>query len=209
MIAEHENPAAHLYRALGREIVARDDEARFYEQRGNRWLRNMLITRGAKPFLTFQNNFPEIDYVTYDDRHGQELADWLNLVLATVDIALVDAAAPLQIVKWTAELTRPHLHTFLIEPESLAERDELSEEAVRMFRGLCLSEPDATRFSGFESHQYVISLGPSTFDAGANGNAARYLESTAGSLVDRMVRAVDETLLDLERDDTQHESSPE
>jgi hypothetical protein len=193
VISDHENPSAHLYRAMARKIASLDDEARFYEERANPWLRNMLIQQGASAFRTFQDRHPDVAYITYEPRTGHRLAEWLSLALATVDIVVVDSEAPETIVQWIGELTRPQLHTFLLDPDgSLAARRE-APSFVSWYRGVCTSNADSSTIE-VKASQYLITFGPGLSSPGQNGSAAKHIESTAENLVSQVVSAVDETM---------------
>lgn len=193
VVSDHDNPAAHLYRAMASQIAALDDEARFYEQRVNPWLRNMLQHEGARSLLTFRDRHPDVQYVTYDRKWGQELADWLNLVLATADIAVVDPAAPDEIVRWVGELTRPHLQTFLLDPYGELQDKASQLEQLTLYRGVCVATRGEPGID-VSDEQYLIPFGPAVPEPGSNGNAARHIEQTAAHIVQQMVEAVDETL---------------
>ena len=208
VISDQENPSAHLYRSMARQIAAIEDEARFYEERVNPWLKNMLVQQGARAFRTFQERHPEVTYVTYEPRSGHRLAEWISLALATVDIVVVDSAAPPTIVQWIGELTRPHLHTFLIDPDSRLVTQTDDPSFVAWYRGLCTSDPDVDRIP-ISPSQYLITFGPALPALGQNGNATTHIDATAASLVDQLVGAVEETLRndagDTPRADGHHE----
>jgi hypothetical protein len=198
IVSAHENQGAHLYRAMAKQIAAIEDEARFYEERANPWLRNMLMSEGAASFLAFQEEYPEIDYTTYDPRTGADLADWLTRVLATVDIAVIDTSAPQDIMRWIGELTRPHLHTFLIDPSGRRAEDLDRIERVELFTGICIA--GSTGGAGVRvprSDQYLIHIEPAIPAPGSrvNGSAERHVDRAAATLVTEIVRTVDEILL--------------
>lgn len=178
---------------MASQIAALDDEARFYEQRVNPWMQNMLQHEGAQALLSFRDRHPEVQYVTYDRRSGQELADWLNLVLATADIAVVDPAAPEEIVRWVGELTRPHLQTFLFDPYGDLRDEERRFEQLTMYRGVCIATRDEPGIE-LSGEQYLIPFGPAFPAPGSNGDATRHIERTAAHIIQRMIEAVDETL---------------
>jgi hypothetical protein len=193
VISDHENPSAHLYRAMARKVASLDDEARFYEERANPWLRNMLVQQGASAFRTFQDRYPEVSYITYEPRSGHQLAEWLSLALATVDIVVVDSEAPRTIVQWIGELTRPQLHTFLLDPDgSLAAQND-TPHFVAWYRGICTSNAKSSTIEVTAS-QYLISFGPGLPSPGQNGSATKHIDSTAENLISQVVSAVDETM---------------
>lgn len=209
VISDYENPAAHLYRAMAREIARLDDEARFYEERANPWLRNMLTAQGATSFRTFQDRHPDVSYVTYDPREGHRLAEWLGLVLGTIDIVVVDSAAPPTIVQWIGELTRPRLHTFLLDPDSRLTANTEQAGSIQWYRGICTLESDTDALA-LRDDQHLITFGPSLPDLGRNGSATKHVDATAASLIERMVDAVDSTIIEQHRDesvtDDQHDA---
>jgi hypothetical protein len=197
VLSDFENPPALLYREMARCIVDLGDEARFYEERGNPWLRNMLTQRGARGFLDFQHHHPAVDYVTFDPRTGADLADWLTRVLATVDIVLVDAVAPRDIARWVAELTRPHLQTFVVDPGERHPSIVATLQNVSQFTGVCVRDAGQSPLViGKEPHQVMIEFGPFATEPGQNGDATRNLTRTASTLVDRIANVVDETRID-------------
>lgn len=171
-----------------------DDEARFYEERVNPWLTSMLKSEGAQPLLSFRDKHPEVEYVTYDPRSGQELADWLSLVLATADIAVVDPRAPERIVRWVGELTRPHLQTFLLDVYGELGQQSIDYEEISYYRGVCVGGGDPEQVTVSED-QYLIRFGPALPGPHANGHSAQHIEETAARLVDQVASAVDETLI--------------
>lgn len=116
VVSAVENPSAHLFRALGRALSQRGDEATFYEEQSNAAIRALLMREGARAFERFRSDFPEIVYRTADRRTGADLVEWLTRILATVDIAVVDVGAPPTLTAWVGRLTRPHLTTFLVDP---------------------------------------------------------------------------------------------
>jgi hypothetical protein len=178
---------------MARSIAGINDEARFYEERANPWLRNMLLERGAAGFRSFQERFPEITYVTYEPRQGHQLAEWITLVLATVDIVVVDSAVSSDIRRWIGELTRPQLHTFLVNPEgNLSLSREVAEE-MNLYRGICVNRAGDEPVELLPS-QYLISFGPAMPEPGQNGSPQRHVETTAENLVQQIVHAVDETM---------------
>jgi hypothetical protein len=192
VISDHENPSAHLYRAMARVVSERDDEARFYEERANPWLRNMLLAEGATAFRTFQHRHPHVTYVTYEPRTGHRLAEWLGLALGTVDIVVVDSAAPETIVRWIGELTRPKLQTFLLDPDGHLIQSQSVPEFVQFYGGLCVTTPVADTLD--ESTQSkTITFGPSLPTPGTNGSASRHIDETAEQLVSQLISTVDET----------------
>jgi hypothetical protein len=207
VISDHENPTAHLYRAMARHIVSINDEARFYEERANPWLRSMLVHQGASALRSFQDRFPEVDYVTYEPRTGHRLAEWLSLALATVDLVVVDPEAPPTIVQWIGELTRPHLHTFLLDPEGDLTRAEKVPEFVEFYRALCTSLP-ATESLELRADQYLITFGPGLPSPRQNGSAERHIDATAATLVERLADAVDGATVMLSGDDPQGGNAP-
>ncbi|MEX2426485.1 MAG: hypothetical protein WD401_06960, partial [Thermomicrobiaceae bacterium] len=173
VISDHDNPAAHLYRAMARKIMDIDDEVRFYEERANPWLRNMLLEQGAAGFRSFQENHPHITYVTYERREGHRLAEWLTLALATVDIVVVDYDVPHIIQQWIGELTRPRLHTFLIDPEGGLPLGEGAPDFLPYYRGICVSRTGNLP-AGLHDSQYLINFGPALPEPGQNGSALRH-----------------------------------
>lgn len=196
VISDHDNQLAHLYRAMARVIASLDDEARFYEERGNRWLRNMLLQEGAASFLTFQQNHPAVDYTTYERRTGADLADWLTRVLATVDIVIVDGALPEDMIRWIGELTRPHLHTFLIDPGGSLIGDADSIGHAALYSGICIADPDDDlTLESSHAGQHVVRIQPALPAPGANGIAQEHVERAAISLVAEIAQIVDESLL--------------
>ena len=199
IIADYENPAAHLYRAMARQIATLDDEARFYEERANPWLRGMLTTQGSTPFRTFQDRHPDVSYVTFDPREGHRLAEWLGLVLGTIDIVVVDSAAPPTIVQWIGELTRPRLHTFLLDPDSRLITDTEQAGSVQWYRGICTVETDAHRLN-VEDYQNLITFGPSLPELGQNGSATKHVDTTAAFLIEQLIEVVDSTIVDQHRE---------
>jgi hypothetical protein len=195
VISDHENPSAHLYRAIARQISSIEDEARFYEERANPWLRGMLTSRGATSFRRFQEDHPDVSYITYEPRTGHQLAEWLTLALATIDIVVVDSAAPSSIVQWIGELTRPQLHTFLLDPDSRLAADTEQSASMQWYRGLCTRDSDAARLT-VRQHQHLITFGPSLPELGQNGNATRHVDATAEGLVNQLVEAVDSSIIE-------------
>lgn len=195
VISDHDNPSAHLYRAMARVVSELDDEARFYEERANPWLRNMLLAEGAETFRTFQDRHPHVTYVTYEPRTGHRLAEWLGLALGTVDIAVVDAAAPETIVQWIGELTRPRLQTFLLDPDGHLVQNQSVPEFVKFYDALCLTSPVAdTLCEPLQSK--AITFGPTLPLVGSNGDATRHIDKTAELLVSKIIRTVDVTRRD-------------
>jgi hypothetical protein len=185
---------------MARQIALLEDEARFYEERANPWLRGMLTQQGATAFRTFPERHPEVSYITYEPRTGHQLAEWLSLALATVDIVVVDTSAPETIVQWIGELTRPHLHTFLFDPEGELATKVEQPPYVQWFRGICTSSEVADTLS-ISSRQSLITFGPGLQEIGQNGNATNHIDSTAEQLINRVVRVVDESL-ERETEDT-------
>jgi hypothetical protein len=197
IVSDYENQEAHLYRAMARHIAALQDEARFYEERANPWLRNMLTREGAASFLDFQRHHPEVDYTTYDPRTGAELADWLTRVLATVDIVVVDSSAPSEMVRWIGELTRPRLHTFLLDPRGEDPSRLESMERIEYYTGICIPDSQSEAVQGvIREQQRLIPIQPSPPAAASNGQASRHIERSAQFLVNEIVRVVDESLLE-------------
>jgi hypothetical protein len=195
VLSDYENPPATLYRAMATRIRDIGDEARFYEERGNPWLRNLLTQRGAREFLEFQREHPAIDYVTFEPRTGQDLADWLTRVLATVDIVLVDPAAPRDIVRWIGELTRPNLHTFLIDPGERHPSIVSAVPNVERFSGVCVRVvAESALVSDQRSSQLVIEYGPASPDIPENGRVEAHLQRTASALVARITEAFDRSV---------------
>jgi hypothetical protein len=201
ILSEYDNPAAHLYRAMARSVHALDDEARFYEERANPWLRSMLLAEGARAFRTFQERHPEVTYVTYEPRTGHRLAEWLSLALATVDIVVVDADAPETIVQWIGELTRPQLHTFLLDPDGRLGAERVIPEFASEYRAICVSRPEVVP-DVFASVQRLITFGPATSAPGGNGNADRHIDETANELISHVIQTVEETLAHRASDST-------
>jgi hypothetical protein len=198
IVSDFENQGAHLYRAIAKQIALIDDEARFYEERANPWLRNMLLNRGASSLLAFQQLYPHIDYTTYDPRSGADLADWLTRVLATVDIVVIDSMAPPEITRWIGELTRPHLHTFLSDIHGRIPRETDAIERIEFYTGICFSAASGdSNVTAPRPDQYLIPIEAATPAAGsrANGDAQQHIDRAAISLVNEIIRAVDETLI--------------
>jgi hypothetical protein len=193
VISDHENPSAHLYRAMAKHVAQLDDEARFYEERANPWLRGMLSAQGAEAFRSFPDRHPEVTYVTYERRTGHQLAEWLSLALATVDIVVVDTQAPKTIVEWIGELTRPQLHTFLFDPDGTLPQLTEPPEFMQWYRGVCTSSQE-TEHLALAAHQYLIPFGPGLPKLGHNGSATKHVDTTAEHLVVQMAKAVDQTL---------------
>jgi hypothetical protein len=193
VISDHENPSAHLYRAMARYIAQLDDEARFYEERANPWLRNMLTHQGADAFRTFPERHPEVSYVTYEPRTGHQLAEWLSLALATVDIVVVDTEAPPTIVQWIGELTRPQLHTFLFDSDGALPTLNEPPEYAQWYRGVCTSSQETGQVT-LAAHQYLIEFGPGLPKLGQNGSATKHVDATAEHLISEMIKTVDQTL---------------
>lgn len=183
---------------MARKVASLEDEARFYEERANPWLRAMLKTQGASAFRTFQDRHPEVTYVTYEPRTGHRLAEWISLALATVDVVVVDSAAPSIIVQWIGELTRPHLHTFLLDPDSRLVEESRDPDYLPWYRGICTTGPDAERISPAEQ-QYLITFGPDLPQLGQNGSATKHVDATAEHLVNQLVDTVDATLANQDR----------
>ncbi len=204
VISDYENPAAYLYRAMARQIATLDDEARFYEERANPWLRGMLTSQGATAFRTFQDRHPEVSYVTYEPREGHRLAEWLTLVLATIDVVVVDSAAPPTIVQWVGELTRPQLHTFLFDPDSRLVANTEQTGSAHWYRGICTVSSDSHRIS-VEDYQHLITIGPSLPELGENGSATKHVDATAESLVEQFVEVVDSTIVEQHEDATKRD----
>jgi hypothetical protein len=193
VISDHENPSAHLYRAMARKVAQLEDEARFYEERANPWLRSMLASKGAAEFRSFPDRHPEVTYVTYERRTGHRLAEWLSLALATVDIVVVDTEAPETIVQWIGELTRPKLHTFLFDPDGALPHLTDPPEFTHWYRGICTSSQEIGKLS-LASYQHLIEFGPGLPKLGHNGSAMKHVDATAEHLVAQMVKAVDQSL---------------
>jgi hypothetical protein len=179
---------------MARVVNQRDDEARFYEERANPWLRTMLLNDGATSLRSFQERHPEITYVTYEPRSGHRLAEWLSLALATVDIVVVDSAAPETIVKWIGELTRPKLQTFLFDPDGQLLGDETVPEFAQWYRAVCVTTPLAESIDTSAVSQ-MITIGPELPMLGQNGHATRHVDATAEQLVDKLILTTDEALL--------------
>lgn len=195
VISDYENPAAHLYRAMARHIVGLQDEVRFYEERANPWLRKMLLNDGAEAFRTFQQRHSDVSYVTYELRTGAELADWINRVLATIDLVVVDRFAPPEIVRFAGELTRPRLQTFLLDTSGHTEAvfDEVGN--IEQFTGICVADTGGNVRLPSASDQSVIRFGPVDSESISNGDAATHIDRTAENLVSRIAIAADETLV--------------
>jgi hypothetical protein len=193
VISDFENPSAHLYRAMARQIATLNDEARFYEERANPWLRGMLKNEGSSGFRRFQETHPEVTYVTYEPREGHRLAEWLSLALATVDIVIVDSAITPTLIQWIGELTRPQLHTFLFDPDKRAASLDLEAQRVSWYSGICTVEASAADLS-IRNEQHLITFGPTLPGLGSNGNAFTEVDATARSLVEDVVEAVDTEL---------------
>jgi hypothetical protein len=157
IVSALDNPGAHLYRALGKHLVDDRFDATFFEQRANRWLHELLMTEGAAGLRAFREQFPDIEYRTYELRSGPELVEWLTRVLSTADVALVDRLVPEPIVKWVGQLTRYHLQTFLID---LGVRDRISEsleEDLASYSAICtLYEEQAAIYREVSLNDRVI-----------------------------------------------------
>ncbi len=208
VISDHDNPSAHLYRAMAHVVTSRDDEARFYEERANPWLRSMLLNEGADAFRTFQQRYPHVSYVTYEPRSGHRLAEWLSLALSTVDIVVVDPAAPSTIVQWIGELTRPKLQTFLLDADGqLVARDEVPG-FVQLYEALCVPAPEAESLGNLGA-RHTITYGPEKTEFGTNGSAARHVEQTAEQLVEQLTATFDERVARTAKHDVGEINDPE
>jgi hypothetical protein len=132
-----DNPGAHLYRALGTHLAAGRFDVTFFEERANHWLRDLLLTEGAAGLRAFRDEFPEIEYRTYELRSGPDLVEWLTRVLSTADVALVDRLVPEPIVKWVGQLTRYHLQTFLVDLGAGNPISDRLREALASYSAVC------------------------------------------------------------------------
>lgn len=208
VISDHDNPSAHLYRAMARVVSELNDEARFYEERANPWLRNMLLAEGAATFRTFQDRHPDVTYVTYEPRTGHRLAEWLGLALGTVDIVIVDSAAPETIVQWIGELTRPRLQTFLLDPDGHLVQSQSVSEFVQYYGALCATSPVADTLDE-SMRSKTITFGPTLPSLGSNGDATRHINETAEHLVNQIILTVDETRRESAQVSSEESSPPE
>ena len=109
------NPEAHLWRTIGTVLTHQNNEATFFEERGNPALRALLQQSGGTALLQFRERFPEIQYRTLDRRTGYDLADWLTRTLSTVDIAVAQRDAPGELIAILSDFSRPYLQTFLVD----------------------------------------------------------------------------------------------
>ena len=110
-----DNPGGPLFRALGRELVRRGQEALFLEERVNPSVQALLRQRGAAGMAELREGWPELAYQTYERRFGADLVEWLGRTLATADVALVELGVDPALAHWVGELTRPYLRTYLLD----------------------------------------------------------------------------------------------
>jgi hypothetical protein len=116
VVSSVDNPSAHLWRTFGRRLQQRANVATFFETRGNRAVQALLRRERAGGLNAFRERFSDIHYQTVEPRTGFALAEWLNRMLSTVDIALVDRDASPELIAALSEFSRPFLQTFLIDP---------------------------------------------------------------------------------------------
>jgi hypothetical protein len=187
VVSDHDNPGAHLYRALGRILYHQRHDAIFFEQRGNRWLRESLLVRGASPLRAFREKHQLVEYRTYELRTGAEHVEWLTRVLSTADVTLVDREAPTPVVEWVGQLTRAHLQTYLIDTSLRLEPDPIMTGAAGDYVGVVTLGADRARQLGTGSHaEKLVTLdlpnatqtGDFEWDEIAR-NLAAYVERTA------------------------------
>ncbi|MDW8059287.1 MAG: hypothetical protein RMK01_04375 [Thermomicrobium sp.] len=115
LVAVDEHPPAQVFRALGRLLAQQNQEAVFLEERGNPLTVAALRRRGAAALRELARDWPELRYHTVERRSGADLVEWLGRTLATADIALVELGVDQELARWVGELTRPHLHTVLVD----------------------------------------------------------------------------------------------
>lgn len=115
LVAVEEHPPAQVFRLLGRFLAQHDQEAVFLEERGNPLTVQALRRRGAAALRELATAWPELRYHTVEHRTGADLVEWLGRTLATADLALVELGVDENLAYWVGQLTRPHLHTILVD----------------------------------------------------------------------------------------------
>lgn len=115
VVSAIDNPDAYLWRALGTRLRQMGHEAIFFEPRGNDAVRALLHRSGSAALTEFRVRHADIEYRTFEPRTGADLVEWMTRTLATVDVAVIQASAAAELVKWLAKLTRPHLRTFYVD----------------------------------------------------------------------------------------------
>lgn len=128
IISSVDNPEALLWRSLGGRLRRAGHQAVFFESRGNKAVRMLLQRDGSQALKEFRARFPDIEYRTYGPRHGANLVEWMTRILATVDVAVIQANVETELVRWLGELTRPHLQTFLLDSGWRGTRSPANEE---------------------------------------------------------------------------------
>ncbi len=104
-----------VFRQLGRLLAQHNQEVLFLEERGNPLTVAALRRHGAAAFRQLAMDWPELRYHTVERRFGADLVEWLGRTLATADIALVELGTDEELTRWVGQLTRPHLHTVLVD----------------------------------------------------------------------------------------------
>jgi len=115
LVAADQHPPAQVFRLLGRFLAQHNQEVVFLEQRGNPLTVAALRRRGAAAFRELATDWPELRYHTVEPRFGADLVEWLGRTLATADLALVELGVDEALARWVSALTRPHLHTVLVD----------------------------------------------------------------------------------------------
>jgi hypothetical protein len=115
LVAAEEHPPTQVFRLLGRFLAQHNQEAVFLEERGNPLTVTALRCRGAGAYRELSADWPELRYHTVERRFGADLVEWLGRTLATADIALVELGIDEELTRWVGQLTRPHLHTILVD----------------------------------------------------------------------------------------------
>src|SRR5215213_9009206 len=117
------NPVATSARAVLSAIAAAGHDVTFLEQRGNTTLAGLLAMRGSRPFKTFTNRYPEIQYRTYDLPRGWERTVWFGRQIGTADVVIALPGTPDPFLPEIAALPSPHLLRFVDEALAIERTD--------------------------------------------------------------------------------------
>lgn len=117
-------PEALFTRGLATGLVERGHRIRILEERQNEFLKRTLLDAGAGPSRHFHQEFPNLQYHTFEPRSGAPLLEWVLGELSLVDVAVAIDGIGNELGRWIANLTE----TKLIRAYMTFNPDELTGE---------------------------------------------------------------------------------
>lgn len=103
------NPEAHTHRVVMRALQERGHDVVFLEERRNAAVEGLMRSDGAGAVLSFDEEYPDIRYRSYDPPSSRELGVWLGLEASTADVIILLTGAPQPLNDLFDRLQAPHV----------------------------------------------------------------------------------------------------